>query len=164
VLNFLSIGVATTVVAIGTEEGFFRGWLFASLQRAGLGPAPVVLWTSVAFALWHISAVSLPTGFDLPAARIPLFIVNAAVIGAIWGILRLMSGSVIVASVSHGLWNGLDYALFAFGTKTGALGIKNTAVFGPEVGVLGLLLNVAFALLLWRLCRSQLRRAAPTHQ
>jgi uncharacterized protein len=153
-LNLILIGVSTFVVAVVTEEGFFRGWLFASLERAGLSPTQVVLWSSVAFALWHISAVSLPTGYDLPAARIPLFLLNAAVIGAIWGMLRLISGSLIVTSLSHGLWNAGDYVFFAFGTKTGALGIKNTAIFGPEVGVLGLVVNVVLALLLWRWWRA----------
>jgi membrane protease YdiL (CAAX protease family) len=159
-LNFLLIGVSTVIVAIVTEEGFFRGWLFASLRRAGLSSARVVLWSSVCFALWHVSAVSLPTGFDLPAAQIPLFLINAAVIGTIWGTLRLISGSVIVTSVSHGLWNAGDYALFAFGTKTGALGIKNTAIYGPEVGVVGLTLNVVFALLLWQWYRVRCSRLA----
>jgi hypothetical protein len=55
-----------------------------------------------------------------------------------------------VSSLSHGLWNGGAYVLFGFGTRTGALGIRNTTLFGPEVGVLGLALNVALAALLWR--------------
>jgi hypothetical protein len=41
----------------------------------------VLIWSSVAFALWHLSAVLLPTGFDLPRSQVPVFIVNAAVIG-----------------------------------------------------------------------------------
>ena len=56
--------------------------------------------------------------------------------GAAWGLLRWISGSVIVASLSHGAWNGLVYALFGFGTRVGALGVQDTALFGPEVGVL----------------------------
>jgi membrane protease YdiL (CAAX protease family) len=76
--------------------------------------------------------------------------INAAVMGAVWGLLRCISGSVIVASLSHGLWNGMDYVCFGFGTKIGALGIKNTALYGPEVGVLGLALNIAFLAALWR--------------
>ena len=34
--------------------------------------------------------------------------------------------------------------------EVGALGIQNTAIFGPEVGVVGLTLNIVFAVLLWR--------------
>jgi CAAX protease family protein len=149
-LNFLLVAVTTAVVVTVTEEGFFRGWLWASLERAGLKPGRILVRSSVAFALWHLSAVTLPTGFDLPAKQIPVFMLNAAVIGAIWGLLRWLSGSVIVSSVSHGLWNGGAYVLFGFGTKAGALGIKNTALYGPEVGVLGLALNLVFAAALWR--------------
>jgi hypothetical protein len=93
-------------------------------------------------ALWHVSAVALPTGFDLPARQIPIFLLNAAVMGAIWGVLRQLSGSIIVSSVSHGIWNGIAYALFGYGTRRGALGVSNTALYGPEVGLLGLGLNV----------------------
>jgi membrane protease YdiL (CAAX protease family) len=148
--NLALVTVATIPGALLTEEGFFRGWLWAALERAGERPGRVLVWSSVAFSLWHLSAVSLKTGFDLPAAQIPVFMVNAAVIGAIWGLLRRISGSVVVTSLSHGLWNGGDYVFFGFGTKVGALGIKNTAIYGPEVGLLGLALNVVFAAALWR--------------
>lgn len=148
--NLALISVSTFLVAIVTEEGFFRGWLWASLQRAGLRQGRVLVWSSIWFSLWHLSAVSLDTGFDLPAAQIPVYMLNAAVIGAVWGLLRWISGSVIVASLSHGLWNGLAYVMFGYGTKVGALGIVATAAYGPEVGIVGLVLNVVFAAALWR--------------
>ncbi len=56
----------------------------------------------------------------------------------------------MVTSVSHGVWNGLVYGLFNTGTTLGALGIHNTGVFGPEVGLVGLTLNLAFAAVVWR--------------
>jgi len=93
--------------------------------------------------------VVLNTGFNPPLAQVPVFIINAGVIGMIWGLLRWASDSIIVTSVSHGLWNGGAYVLFGFGSKPGALGIKNTAMYGPEVGLLGLALNVTFAVVLW---------------
>ena len=151
------IAGSTMLVAILTEEGFFRGWLFASLRRTGFGSRQILLWSSVAFSLWHLSAVTLETGFDLPAAQIPVFMINAALLGAIWGMLRLMSGSVIVASVSHGLWNGGAYTLFGYGTKIGALGIADTAIYGPETGFAGLALNLSFALVLWMSAGAQFR-------
>jgi len=40
--------------------------------------------------------------------------------------------------------------LFGFGTHVGALGVKNTGIFGPEVGILGLAVNLIFALALWQ--------------
>jgi hypothetical protein len=63
--------------------------------------------------------------------------------------MRQRSGSIVVTSVSHGVWNGLVYVLFGEGTTLGVLGIHNTAVFGPEVGLLGLGLNLVFAAVLW---------------
>lgn len=148
-LNLALVTASTILIAIVTEEGFFRGWLWASLARRGYTVANTLLWTSIAFALWHLSAVTLHTGFDLPRPQIPVFILNAAVMGAVWGLLRAISGSVIVSSVSHGLWNGGAYVFYAYGEKVGALGVKNTAVFGPEVGVVGLALNILFASALW---------------
>jgi membrane protease YdiL (CAAX protease family) len=149
-LNLLLMGLSTVLVVILTEEGFFRGWLWASLRRAGLGETAVLLWSSIAFSLWHVSAVSLETGFDIPAPQIPVYLVNVVLMGAIWGLLRLISGSVVVASVSHGVWNGLAYVLFGFGTRVGALGIEATHIYGPEVGVVGLAANALFALALLR--------------
>jgi CAAX protease family protein len=149
-LNLPRVAAATFLVAILTEEGFFRGWLWASLRKAGQTENRTLLWTSLAFALWHVSAVTLKTGFEPPAAQVPVFLINAAVIGVVWGLLRAISGSVIVSSLSHGVWNGMAYVLFGFGTRVGALGVKNTALLGPEVGILGLAANVIFAAALWR--------------
>ena len=138
-----------SVMVLLTEEGFFRGWLWASLRRAGKSRSQTLVWSSIAFSLWHLSAVSLDTGFDLPADQIPIFMVNAMLLGLVWGMLRLISGSVLVASVSHAVWNALAYGLFAYGMKVGALGVEQTSIFGPEVGVVGLSLNSAYAALLW---------------
>jgi uncharacterized protein len=153
------MAVATVIVALLTEEAFFRGWLVAALERAGFGTGRVLLWCSVSFALWHWSWVTLPAaGENLPAWQIPVFLVNAAVIGAVWCMLRIESGSLLVASLSHGVWNALAYVLFGHGSKIGALGIKHTALFGPEVGILGLASNAAFALLLWQRWRGRAGR------
>lgn len=149
-INFLAGGASTVLGSLLTEEGFFRGWLWASLRRAGSGETRTLLLSSAAFALWHLSAVLLPTGFDLPLPQVPVYMANAFLLGLVWGLLRRASGSVLVASVSHGLWNGLAYALFAFGTKVGALGVTEGWLFGPEVGLVGLALNGAYATFLWR--------------
>jgi len=160
-INLVLVTLSTILGVIITEEGFFRGWLWASLELAGLKKPNTLVWSSVAFSLWHWSAVMLKTGFDPPRAQVPVFMVNAAVMGAVWGLLRWQSGSVIVSSVSHGIWNGMAYVLFGFGTKVGALGIKNTGLFGPEVGVLGLALNVVFAAALWRNWSSHAHQSGP---
>ena len=70
-----------------TEEGFFRGWLWASLKRAGQSDKAILLWTTLAFTVWHIFAVTLDTGFDLPAREIPIYLINGPIFGLIWGIV-----------------------------------------------------------------------------
>jgi membrane protease YdiL (CAAX protease family) len=138
------------VMGLITEEGFFRGWLWAALKRAGKSDSQVLLWTSLAFTTWHISAIALDTGFDVPAAEVPVYLVNAMLLGLIWGMLRMLTGSIVVSSVSHALWNGIDYPLFGFGERVGALGIQQTHIYGPEVGLMGIVLNVLFAAALYR--------------
>lgn len=160
-LNLLIMTISTVLVAIITEEGFFRGWLWGSLRRRRISESQVLIYTSIAFSAWHISAVTLDTDYRPATSQVLVFLVNAAVIGIVWGMLRWMSGSIIVASCSHGLWNGIAYVFFGFGTKTGALGIQNTAIFGPEIGVLGLITNAVFALLLWQLWRTRRDRVQP---
>ena len=150
-LNMSLMSTTGVIMVMITEEGFFRGWLWASLKKAGKSDNYVILWTSVAFAAWHISAISLDTGFDVPAKEIPIYLVNATIIGAVWGFLRMISGSVLVPAVSHAVWNGIDYPLYGFGERVGALGIEQTHIFGPEVGWLGLLVNGLVAAILVRI-------------
>jgi hypothetical protein len=63
--------------------------------------------------------------------------------------MRQRSGSIVVTSVSHAVWNELVYVLFGVGPTLGLFGIHNTVVFGPEVGLIGLALNLVFAVVLW---------------
>ena len=75
--------------------------------------------------------------------------------------LRLISGSVLVASVSHAVWNAIDYPLFGFGEHIGKLGIQQTELYGPEVGILGLILNLGFIVVMgWMVWRKRSVRRA----
>lgn len=148
----LNMGMMSTMgilVLVLTEEGFFRGWLWAALKRGGQSDIQVLIGSSLAFTAWHISAISLDTGFDLPAGEIPIFLVNATLIGGVFGVIRMKSGSVVAPSLCHALWNGIDYPLFGFGEKLGALGIRETHIYGPEVGILGIGLNLLFITYIW---------------
>ena len=156
-----SIGIIMVLI---TEEGFFRGWLWAALKKAGRTDKQVLIWTTLAFTLWHVSAISLDTGFDVPADEIPIYLVNAALIGAVFGMLRMASGSIVVPSVCHAVWNGIDYPLYGFGENIGALGIKQTQIYGPEVGVLGLGLNLIVAAALWFWLTKPRTDAAVSHK
>jgi hypothetical protein len=142
--------LATILVSLVTEEGFFRGWLWSSFNRAGMNKNWVIVWTSLAFAAWHMPVAFIDTGFSVPLPQVPVYIFNVFVAGGvIFGLIRLISGSVIVTSVSHGLWNGIGYTLLGAGGTVGALGIQDTAIYGPEIGALGVVVNVAFATMLW---------------
>jgi len=154
-LNLLLMSLTGTAVLVLTEEGFFRGWLWASLGRAGLGPIATLVSSSIAFSAWHWTWAVLDSGLDLPAVQIPVYLTNAAMMGAVWGMLRLISGSVVVASVSHAIWNAIAYTLFGAGPIQGALGIEQKFLFGAEVGLVGLALNVVFALSLWKWWRAR---------
>ena len=75
---------------------------------------------------------------------------NAWLLRLIWRSLHGTSGSILVTSVSHGVWNGLAYAFFGTGINAGALGIVQTSVFGPETGMLGLVIEMIAAFVLSR--------------
>ena len=57
--------------------------------------------------------------------------------------------TIVVPSVSHAVWNGNDYPLFGFGERVRALGIQQTHIYGPEVGLMGIAPNVLFAAALY---------------
>lgn len=149
-LNIVLMSSTGVLMGLLTEEGFFRGWLWAALKRTGQNDSQVLIWSTLAFTAWHISAISLDTGFDIPADEVPIYLVNATLIGGVFGVIRMISGSVIAPSLCHAVWNGLDYPLFGFGEKVGALGIQQTHIYGPEVGILGIGLNLVFLAYLWR--------------
>jgi membrane protease YdiL (CAAX protease family) len=147
-LIFAIQALATMLVTLVTEDGFFRGWLWASLKHAGLNERWVVLVTGIAFGIWHLPYGILDTGYD-PFTALPLFIINASLIGVAWGLLRLISGSVVVAAVTHGIWNATAYVFFNNGTEIGLLGIQDIATYGPEAGGIGLVLNLVYTIGLW---------------
>jgi len=149
--EFLTAVAISIPLGFLTEEAFFRGWLFGALERAGMSELKILIWTGVAFSLWHIPAVTMNTEDAVPLAQVPVLLINAVVIGAIWGMLRLLSGSILVTSVCHAVWNAAVYVFFGFGTTVGALGVRQTALYGPESGYLGLGLNLvlAIAVLQW---------------
>lgn len=156
-LNIAILAGATFVMAIITEEGFFRGYLWAGASKQGVPPLLTLVFTTAVFVLWHAPFAFLSGEFAFGTAQIPLFFVNVALLGLIWGLLRLGSGSILVPSLGHGIWNGLVYVLFGVGSNVGALGIRDVGLYGPEVGVLGALLNLLVAATLAWMFRAQLR-------
>jgi hypothetical protein len=87
--------IAGVLMVMNTEDGFVCGWLWASLKRAGKTDTEVLTLTSRAFIVRHVSAISLNTGFHLPAREVPIFLINRTIPGLLWGIMRMDSGSVL---------------------------------------------------------------------
>jgi membrane protease YdiL (CAAX protease family) len=144
-LNFL----ITFVLALITEEGFFRGALWGSCERAGFSPAKTIIWTSLAFGLWHFAVPIIDPDFTQPLSKVPQYVIGSTVFGVAMGLLRLRSGSIIVPSLCHALWNASVYTFFGAGEKVGQLGIADSSVWDPERGYAGLILAVLVAVLLW---------------
>jgi membrane protease YdiL (CAAX protease family) len=144
-LNFL----VTFVLALITEEGFFRGALWGSCVRAGFTPAKTVIWTSLAFGLWHFAVPIVDPDFAQPLSKVPQYVFGSTAFGFAMGLLRLSSGSIIVPSLCHALWNASVYTFFGAGEKMGQLGISDLSIWDPERGYAGLFLAILGAVLLW---------------
>jgi membrane protease YdiL (CAAX protease family) len=141
---------ATVLAALLTEDGYFRGWLWGALDRESFKAEVILVWTSIVFCLWHVPVALFEPGFRLPLSVVPVYLTNVLLLGLNWGVMRLVSGSVIVPSVSHALWNALAYVFFGYGTTMGKLGIESYSTFDPERGWVGIVLNILAFGLLWR--------------
>ena len=156
-LNFL----VTFVLALITEEGFFRGALWGSCERAGFSPAKTIIWTSLAFGLWHLAVPIIDPDFAQPLSKVPQYVVGSTAFGVAMGLLRLRSGSIIVPSFCHALWNASVYTFFGAGEKVGQLGISDSNIWDPERGYAGLVLAVLAAVLLWSWVKPSTGRTLP---
>ena len=68
-LNLVLMSLIGVPMWVLNEEGFFRGWLWASLSRAAQSEIPTLIWSSVAFAAWHGSWAVLDDGTQLRLSR-----------------------------------------------------------------------------------------------
>ena len=104
--------------ALGEEAGW-RGWLQSALEP--LGRRQGVVLTGVIWGLWHAPLIVMgyEYGGRLPAAAgIALFTCLCAGLGALLSWLRVLSGSVVPAAITHGAFNafgGLPAMLVAPG-------------------------------------------------
>ncbi len=149
------MSAATFIAVLITEEGFFRGALWGVAERANWNSPTILLWTTVCFVAWHAAIPFIDPSYQIPPAALPIYFSNATLISLAFGLLRMGSGSLVVASVAHGLWNGLAYNLFGYGAEAGDLGIVDFDVYGPERGFYGLAVNLLALLLLLIWARSR---------
>ena len=149
-----TMAVLTTIGTLLTEDGFFRGALWGFLDRDGRSDDAILLWTASAYALWYLPLVWVAPSPVAGPEALAVRTLNLWLLALAWGILRLVSGSLLVAAWSHGLWNGLAYTLFGYGASTGALGIVAPLDFDPERGWAGVAINAAAVLVLYRWWRA----------
>ncbi|WP_285761887.1 CPBP family intramembrane glutamic endopeptidase [Nocardiopsis ansamitocini] len=102
------------VPALGEELGW-RGWLLPKLMP--LGTPTALLAMGVVWGLWHAPLILL--GYNYPDApgwlALTAMVGMCIPIGAVFGWLRLRSGSVWPAALAHAAFNGAGgtYLLFA---------------------------------------------------
>ncbi|WP_062436923.1 CPBP family intramembrane glutamic endopeptidase [Herbidospora daliensis] len=102
------------IPALGEELGW-RGWLLPKLMP--LGTLPALLISGVIWGLWHAPLILL--GYNYPDAPgwlgLTAMVVMCILVGAVFGWLRLRSGSVWPAALAHAAFNGAGgtYLLFA---------------------------------------------------
>lgn len=105
--------------ALGEELGW-RGWLLPNLMP--LGPIPAILISGVLWGAWHAPLILL--GYNYPGVPgwlgVSAMIAMCILIGALFGWLRLRSGSVWPAALAHAAFNGAagSYLLFAAAGET----------------------------------------------
>lgn len=150
-LQVSSMTILVTLGVVFTEDAFFRGALWGTLERAGASSDALLLWTAGAYALWYVPILWLePGGLAAGAEGLVVHALNLWLLGLCWGILRLASGSLLVVAWAHGLWSGLAYTLFGYGLSGGALAVVDPLRFDPERGWAGIAFNAAAVLVLWR--------------
>lgn len=89
----------TSAIAGPTEEAIFRGMLMRSFQKR-LGTAAGVLAPSFMFAVIHVVMMSSVT----PVSFLML-LVSGTLVGVMFSLIALYSGSIWASSVVHSLWN-----------------------------------------------------------
>ncbi|TKK91486.1 CPBP family intramembrane metalloprotease [Herbidospora galbida] len=102
------------IPALGEELGW-RGWLLPKLMP--LGTLPALLISGVIWGLWHAPLILL--GYNYPDTPgwlgLTAMVGMCILVGAVFGWLRLRSGSVWPAALAHAAFNGAGgtYLLFA---------------------------------------------------
>ncbi|MBR8741227.1 CPBP family intramembrane glutamic endopeptidase [Nocardiopsis sp. MG754419] len=101
------------IPALGEELGW-RGWLLPKLMP--LGTLPALLISGVIWGLWHAPLILL--GYNYPDAPgwlgLTAMVIMCILVGAVFGWLRLRSGSVWPAALAHAAFNGAGASFLLF--------------------------------------------------
>ena len=117
----LLLAILVTGVLVGfCEETLFRGILLRGFRANGRSEAIAAIGTSVLFGLFHLTNVI--NGSPLQATLTQVLL--ATLTGAILYTFRRFSGLLVVAMMSHSLW---DISLF-FPAMTGSTAVSLTTL------------------------------------
>ncbi|MEY9212546.1 CPBP family intramembrane metalloprotease [Thermobifida halotolerans] len=127
------------VPALGEELGW-RGWLLPRLQR--FGTAAALLVSGVIWGLWHAPLILL--GYNYPTAPpwLGLLMMTGfcVVLGAVFGWLRLRSGSVWPAALAHGSLNAAAGFSLVFAQAGETIDTTRATILGWSGWIVPLLL------------------------
>lgn len=145
---FLLLGfgvISSTTSGLGEEIGW-RGFLFPSLFRL-IGPVGAIFISGIIWACWHYPAI-LGANYNAggPAwVAIVCFTWMVIAGAAIFGWLRVKSGSVWPAAIAHGSHNLFIQAICDPMTRQD----KTSAIWTTEFGILLAITTTIIALVCW---------------
>lgn len=129
------------IPALGEELGW-RGWLLPKLLP--LGAVPAILITGVIWGLWHAPLILL--GYNYPDTPRWLGVIMMTgmciLIGAVFGWLRLRSGSVWPAALAHGAFNAAAGSFLLFAMAGEHLDTTHATILGWSGWIVPLILVV----------------------
>ncbi len=149
ILNTLSAGIAFTGIAAGfVEEMVFRGMILNLLKKRWNTPIAVIL-PSVIFGLLHLPG----EGYGIISSLLVIF--AGTIVGIMFSLIAIESGSVWNSGIVHALWNILisgggltigceanEYSILSF-----VLDNKSFAFTGGEFGIEASIISVIAYLL-----------------
>lgn len=115
--------------ALGEEIGW-RGWLLPKLMP--LGPVPAIVVSGVVWGTWHAPVLLL--GYNYPTAPgwlgVLCMVVMCTLVGAVFGWLRLRSGSVWPAALAHAAFNASAGSILLFAAAGAPIDTTRATVLG----------------------------------
>jgi len=134
----------TFIAALITEELAFRGYILTKLRK--LGDRRSLWLSSLLFGAWHYPAAIIL--WDLGIFGSTLYVLNISLLGVLFGYVFLKSKSLVACSISHAVWNALEYSLFGVGNTEGLFAGSSRVLFDPEEGIIGTVVLTIVALVL----------------
>lgn len=137
VFSTLSAGIAFTGIAAGfVEEMVFRGFIL-NLLKTRWNRGLAIILPSVLFGAVHI------IGMDFSVSGCLLVLVAGTMVGIMFSLIALESGSIWNSGIVHSIWNiiiiggglAISEAADPYAVMTYVLDTKNFAITGGEFGI-----------------------------